>query len=61
MTPEQERQAAVWMRLAQAGDQQAYASLLVLLTSVTRKFARNRLGEVPWIDASKPLVQSGAE
>jgi RNA polymerase sigma factor (sigma-70 family) len=50
MTPEQERQAAVWMRLAQAGDQEAYASLLAMLTSVTRKFARNRLGDVPWID-----------
>lgn len=38
------------MRLAQSGDQIAYASLLVLLTSVTRQFARARLGGVPWID-----------
>jgi RNA polymerase sigma factor (sigma-70 family) len=38
------------MRLAQAGDQLAYASLLVLLTSTTRQFARTRLGAVPWID-----------
>jgi RNA polymerase sigma-70 factor (ECF subfamily) len=38
------------MRLAQAGDQMAYASLLVLLTTITRQFARNRLGAVPWID-----------
>ena len=38
------------MRLAQAGDQAAYASLLVLLTSATRRFARARLGAVPWID-----------
>jgi RNA polymerase sigma-70 factor (ECF subfamily) len=38
------------MRLAQAGDQMAYASLLVLLTSVTRRFARARVGTVPWID-----------
>jgi RNA polymerase sigma-70 factor (ECF subfamily) len=38
------------MRLAQAGDQIAYASLLVLLTSTTRQFARTRLGAVPWID-----------
>jgi RNA polymerase sigma-70 factor (ECF subfamily) len=38
------------MRLAQAGDQVAYASLLVLLTTITRQFARNRLGAVPWID-----------
>jgi len=38
------------MRLTQGGDQTAYASLLVLLTSVTRQFARRRLGAVPWID-----------
>jgi RNA polymerase sigma-70 factor (ECF subfamily) len=38
------------MRLAQAGDQQAYASLLVLLTSTTRQFARARLGSVTWLD-----------
>lgn len=50
MTPDQERQAAELVRLAQAGDQDAYASLLVLLTSITRRFARARLGGVPWID-----------
>ena len=50
MTAEQERQSAGLMRLAQAGDQAAYASLLVLLTSTTRQFARARLGAVPWID-----------
>ena len=50
MTPEQELQSASLMRLAQAGDQQAYASLLVLLTSTTRQFARTRLGGVPLID-----------
>ena len=38
------------MRSAQAGDQVAYASLLVLLTAMTRQFARARLGAVPWID-----------
>ena len=38
------------MRMAQAGDQDAYASLLVLLTVTTRRFARARLGGVPWID-----------
>lgn len=38
------------MRLAQRGDQRAYASLLVLLTGVTRQFARGRLGAVVWID-----------
>ena len=50
MTPDQERQSAAWMRLAQGGDQEAYASLLVLLTSVTRRFARARLGGVSWLD-----------
>jgi RNA polymerase sigma factor (sigma-70 family) len=50
MTPEQERQSAALMQRAQAGDHDAYASLLVLLTSTTRKFARARLGGVPWID-----------
>jgi RNA polymerase sigma-70 factor (ECF subfamily) len=38
------------MRLAQGGDQIAYASLLVLLTSITRQFARARVGAVPWLD-----------
>jgi RNA polymerase sigma-70 factor (ECF subfamily) len=50
VTAEQEQQSAGLMRLAQAGDQAAYASLLVLLTSTTRQFARARLGAVPWID-----------
>jgi RNA polymerase sigma-70 factor (ECF subfamily) len=39
------------MRLAQAGDQAAYASLLVLLKSVARQFTRKRLGtSVAWSD-----------
>jgi RNA polymerase sigma-70 factor (ECF subfamily) len=50
VTAEEERQSASLMRLAQAGDQVAYASLLVLLTSITRDYARARLGPVPWID-----------
>lgn len=50
MTAEQELQSAGLMRQAQAGDQAAYVSLLILLTSVTRQFARARLGAVPWID-----------
>src|SRR6185503_843129 len=50
MTAEQEQLLAGLMRLAQAGDQAAYASLLVTLTSATRQFARARLGAVPWID-----------
>ena len=50
MTADQERQAAAWMQVAQQGDQAAYASLLAMLTSVTRQFARRRLGAVAWID-----------
>ena len=50
MTAEQERHSAGLMRLAQGGDQAAYASLLVALSSATRQFARARLGAVPWID-----------
>jgi RNA polymerase sigma-70 factor (ECF subfamily) len=50
VTADQERQSADWMRRAQHGDQTAYASLLVLLTKVTRGYARGRLGGVPWID-----------
>jgi RNA polymerase sigma-70 factor (ECF subfamily) len=50
VTAEQERRSADLMRLAQAGDQIAYASLLALLTPIARQFARARLGSVPWID-----------
>lgn len=51
MTLEQERQSASLMRLAQSGDQLAYASLLVLLSSLTRQFVRGRLGAAPeWIE-----------
>lgn len=50
MTPEQEAQAAAFMRMAQAGDRDAYTSLLILLTATTRRFARARLGNAPWID-----------
>jgi len=39
------------MRLAQAGDRIAYASLLTLLTTVTRQFVRRRAGtSVVWVD-----------
>jgi hypothetical protein len=50
VTKEQERHSIRLMRLTQGGDQMAYASLLVLLTSVTRQLARSRLGPVPWIE-----------
>jgi RNA polymerase sigma-70 factor (ECF subfamily) len=38
------------MRLGQSGDQMAYASLLVLLTDVTRRFVRARVGNAMWLD-----------
>jgi len=38
------------MRQTQQGVQTAYADLLGLLTSVTRRYARARLGSVPWLD-----------
>jgi RNA polymerase sigma-70 factor, ECF subfamily len=50
VNPDQERQAQDLMRQAQAGGQSAYAELLVMLTSVTRRYARARLGDVPWLD-----------
>ena len=50
MIREQELQAAGLMKRAQAGDEVAYASLLVLLTGVARKYARARVGDAPWIE-----------
>jgi RNA polymerase sigma-70 factor, ECF subfamily len=50
VTREQEAHASGLMRLAQKGDQPAYASLLVLLTGITRRFARARVGNAAWID-----------
>ena len=50
MTREQDAHAAGLMRLAQAGDQVAYASLLAVLTGIARKFARTRVGNTPWLD-----------
>jgi RNA polymerase sigma factor (sigma-70 family) len=50
VTREQEAQAACLMRLGQTGDQAAYASLLVLLTQMTRRFVRTRVGNTFWID-----------
>jgi len=50
VTREQEVEAAALMRLGQKGDQTAYASLLVLLTQVTRRFVRARAGNALWVD-----------
>lgn len=38
------------MRLAQQGDQVAYAALLVILSNAVRRFARARVGAVAWVD-----------
>jgi RNA polymerase sigma-70 factor (ECF subfamily) len=38
------------MSRAQAGDQQAYAELLAMLTTVTRQYARGKSGAVPWVE-----------
>ncbi len=39
------------MLLAQQGEEEAYAELLVLLTAATRSYVRSRVGRlVPWID-----------
>ena len=50
MTLDVERQAGALMRLGQTGDRAAYSELLELLASVTRAYARARLGAVPWVD-----------
>ena len=50
MTSVQERQATDLMIRAQQGDAMAYAELLALLAAAARRYARNRLGDVAWID-----------
>lgn len=50
MTSEQERTAADLMVRAQAGDAMAYADLMVLLTGAARRFARGKVGAVPWVE-----------
>jgi len=50
MTAEQERQATALMIRAQQGDALAYAELLTALATAARRYARNRLGDVAWID-----------
>jgi RNA polymerase sigma-70 factor (ECF subfamily) len=50
MTSDQERQATALMIRAQHGDTLAYAELLTMLATTARRYARNRLGDVPWLD-----------
>ena len=58
MTSQQEEQATALIIRAQQGDSIAYAALLTLLAATARQYARNRLGNVPWIDdvAQETLV-----
>jgi RNA polymerase sigma-70 factor (ECF subfamily) len=50
VTPDEERRATDLMRRALQGESAPYADLLVVLTAVTRRFARARLGPVAWLD-----------
>jgi len=50
VTVAEETHATQLMRLAQTGDEAAYAEVLALLTTATKRFARGRAGSVPWID-----------
>lgn len=50
MTPQQEQRATALMIDTQRGDAAAYSELLTLLAATSRQYARNRLGDVPWLD-----------
>jgi RNA polymerase sigma-70 factor (ECF subfamily) len=50
MTSQQEQKATSLIVLAQQGDTVAYTELLTMLASTARQYARNRLGDVPWLD-----------
>jgi len=50
VTAAEETHATQLMRLAQTGDEAAYAEVLALLTTATKRFARGRAGSVPWVD-----------
>ena len=50
MTSQQEQQATALMIRAQQGDGVAYADLLTMLAATAKQYARNRLGNVAWLD-----------
>jgi RNA polymerase sigma-70 factor, ECF subfamily len=50
MTAQQEERATALMIDTQRGDAAAYSELLTLLAATSRQYARNRLGNVPWLD-----------
>lgn len=50
MTSAEETRASDLMRCTQAGDELAYAELLVLLTAATQRYVRRKYGGVVWAD-----------
>lgn len=50
VTPDQERDATKLMTLAQQGDREAYASLLILATATVKRMVRHKWGDVAWAD-----------
>src|SRR5688572_10941153 len=50
MTSEQEQLATLLIVRTQQGDGEAYAELLRMLAATARQYARNRVGDVPWLD-----------
>jgi RNA polymerase sigma factor (sigma-70 family) len=50
VTSEQEHELTGLMRRAQTGDQAAYTQLLSRVADVCRRYARGRVGDVPWVE-----------
>jgi RNA polymerase sigma-70 factor (ECF subfamily) len=50
MTAGQEQEATALMTRAQQGDAAAYSALLTVLAATARQYARNRFGDVAWLD-----------
>jgi RNA polymerase sigma-70 factor, ECF subfamily len=50
VTAEQEQHATGLMIRSQQGNARAYAELLTLLAGLARRYARGRVGDVPWVD-----------
>ena len=50
MTSHQEQLASALMVRTQQGDTAAYTELLTMLAVAARQYARNRVGDVPWLD-----------
>ncbi len=50
MIPQEEQAAAALFARASSGDAAAYEQLLTLLAATSRRFVRNRVGAVPWLE-----------